>query len=57
MKRVLVLVGSPRGKKSASTSLGRHLINLFEKKGLETEILWLNRQVKDGEGLALLYFP
>lgn len=55
MKRVLVLVGSPRGKKSASTSLGQHLMGLFEKKGLETEILWLNRQVKDGEGLVKLF--
>jgi multimeric flavodoxin WrbA len=55
MKRTLVLVGSPRGKKSTSTSLGKSLMDLFEKKGLEVEILWLNRQVKNEEGMAQLF--
>jgi len=52
MIRALVLVGSPRGKRSNSTSLGQHLLGLFEKKGKETEILWLNREVKTEEGIA-----
>jgi hypothetical protein len=45
MKRGLILVGSPRGKKSTSTSLGKYLKGRLEEKGLETELLWINRQV------------
>lgn len=52
MKQALVLVGSPRGKKSSSTSLGNHLMSLFEKRGWESEILWLNRQVKNDDGIV-----
>jgi hypothetical protein len=52
MTRALLLVGSPRGKKSTSTSLGSYLLNLLEKKGLETEILWINRLLADEEKIS-----
>ena len=45
MKRVLLLVGSPRGKKSTSTSLGKYLMGRLEEKGQHSEIFWINRQV------------
>jgi hypothetical protein len=51
MTRVLLLVGSPRGKKSTSTSLGSYLLNILEKRRLETDILWINRQLADDEKL------
>ncbi|UCE42139.1 MAG: NAD(P)H-dependent oxidoreductase, partial [Candidatus Aminicenantes bacterium] len=49
MTRVLLLVGSPRGKKSNSTSVGSYLLNILDKRGLETETLWINRQLSDDE--------
>lgn len=52
MTRTLVLVGSPRGKKSTSTSLGSYLTAQLEKKGQETEILWINRQVTSENRIA-----
>jgi len=52
MTRALLLVGSPRGKKSTSTSLGNYLLNILVKRGLETETLWINRQLADDEKLS-----
>ena len=49
MIQALLLVGSPRGKKSTSTSLGRYLMNNLEQKGIEGETLWINRQVVSDE--------
>jgi len=34
-QRVLLLVGSPRGKRSTSTALGSYLLSLMKQKGLE----------------------
>lgn len=34
-KRVLLLVGSPRGKKSTSTALGSYLLKILHSKGME----------------------
>jgi hypothetical protein len=51
MKRALVLVGSPRGKKSNSSSIGFYLLDRLQEKGLETEILWINRLIADDEKL------
>lgn len=34
-KRVLLLVGSPRGKRSTSTVVGTYLVNLLKENGLE----------------------
>lgn len=49
MTRVLLLVGSPRGKRSTSASLGRYLMNKLEQKGTDTGTLWINRQVVSDE--------
>lgn len=51
MTRALLLVGSPRGKKSTSSSVGSYLLNILEKRGLETDILWIIRQLADDEKL------
>jgi len=45
MTLALLLVGSPRGKRSTSTSVGRYLMNNLEQKGIDSETLWINRQV------------
>ena len=52
MTRALLLVGSPRGKKSTSTSLGSYLLNMLDERGLETDILWIYRQLADDEKLS-----
>lgn len=51
MTHALLLVGSPRGKRSTSPSMGRYLMNSLEQKGIETETLWINRQVVSDERL------
>lgn len=52
MTRALLLVGSPRGKRSTSSSIGGYLLDLLDKRGMETEILWINRQLSDDEKLS-----
>jgi hypothetical protein len=52
MIRALILIGSPRGKKSTSTSLGSYLLKILDERGWDTEILWVNRQLADDEKLA-----
>ncbi len=49
MTHALLLVGSPRGKRSTSTSVGRYLLNNLEQKGITTGTLWINRQVVSDE--------
>lgn len=49
MTGVLILVGSPRGKKSSSTSLGNYLMSLLRDRGLEVEILWIKLQLTTEE--------
>ncbi len=51
MTRALVLVGSPRGKKSTSSSIGSHLLARLQAKGMETDILWINRQLSNDKKL------
>ncbi len=51
MTHALLLVGSARGKRSTSTSVGRYLMNFLEQKGIDTETLWINRQVVSDERL------
>jgi hypothetical protein len=52
MTRVLSLVGSPRGKKSASTLIGGYLMGLLEERGLSTDTLWLIQHVSTKEKMA-----
>lgn len=49
MTRALLLVGSPRGKKSTSTSVGSYLLNILDERGLETDVLWIKRQLADDD--------
>jgi hypothetical protein len=45
MIRALLLVGSPRGRKSTSTSIGEHLMSVMRSKDCETETLWIREQL------------
>jgi hypothetical protein len=51
MIKVLLLVGSPRGKKSASTIIGQPLLQKLREKGMETKSLWLIRHFRTEEKL------
>ncbi len=52
MKKALLLVGSPRGKKSTSTSLANYLSRAFQGKGMETQILWILHHVSSDEKMS-----
>jgi hypothetical protein len=43
--KALLLVGSPRGKRSTSYSIGTYLIDLLQKKGFETNTLIIKREL------------
>ena len=47
-KRVLLLIGSPRGIKSNSTSVGNYLVDTLKKNGTieETETIVLTRKIR-----------
>ncbi len=49
-KRVLLLVGSPRGRNSTSESLGTYLLDRLREKGLKTETVRLSPLLKSDEG-------
>ncbi|NYT08034.1 MAG: NAD(P)H-dependent oxidoreductase [Methanomicrobiales archaeon] len=49
-QRVLLLVGSPRGMKSTSASLGSYLLQEMEKGGTTTAIITLSQFMKSDEG-------
>jgi len=46
----LLLAGSPKKKPSTSESLGAHLLERLNKKGLQTETLNIHRSLKTGQG-------
>ncbi len=53
VKRVLLLVGSPRGKRSTSTALGTYLLDLMKHKGLEPlDPIWINSAVRTREKMT-----
>jgi len=52
MTRALLLIGSPRGKKSTSTSVGNYLLTGLKEKGLEINTLWIKRQLVNDEKIA-----
>ena len=43
--KTLMLVGSPRGRRSSSSSIADYLSDLLKEKGQETEILWITEQL------------
>lgn len=53
MKAVL-LIGSPRGERSTSGSLGLYLVDLLRKKGWDIEDLHLHRSLRSLEGVGTL---
>jgi len=54
-KRILLMIGSPRGKKSTSTALGSHLLELFEEKGLEiVDTIWIGTMLRSPEKIKLM---
>lgn len=50
LRQALLLVGSPRGSKSTSESLGTYLLNRLGEQGVETETVRLYSALKSGEG-------
>jgi hypothetical protein len=53
-KRALLLVGSPRGARSNSESLGAYLLEQFRERGLETEKLRIYALLKSDESWGKL---
>jgi hypothetical protein len=49
MTHTLLLVGSPRGRKSTSTSLANHLAAQLQEKAQTTETLWITEQLASPE--------
>jgi len=52
MTKVLLLIGSPRGKKSTSFSFGKYLGDQLQEKGLETSTLIVRSQLVSEEKTA-----
>ena len=48
----LILVGSPRGRLSSSTSIANYLSKQLDDRGLETEMLWLREVLPSEERTA-----
>ena len=49
MTKILFLIGSPRGKKSTSFSVGKYLEEKFQEKELETNTLIVRSQLASDE--------
>ena len=49
MTRVLVLIGSPRGKKSNSSSVGEHLQGILKERDFETDLILIRPQLTSEE--------
>lgn len=49
-KRALLLIGSPRGKRSTSHSLGSHLLDQLKERGMKTHNLHIQKSLKTEEG-------
>ncbi|MFX1235646.1 MAG: NAD(P)H-dependent oxidoreductase [Promethearchaeota archaeon] len=54
-KKVLLLVGSPKGEKSSSASLGNYLISKLEELGMESETGFVHRLVNREETIKKLF--
>jgi len=50
--RTLLLVGSPRGRRSSSSSIAGYLSDLLKEKGQETETLWITEQLTSEERIS-----
>jgi hypothetical protein len=54
MMKAVLLIGSPRGERSTSGSLGLYLLDLLRKKGWNIEDLQVNRSLGSLEGIGAL---
>lgn len=54
-RRAVLLIGSPKVKKSTSASLGNYLLSLFAKKGFPTESLRISAMLKSDEARGKLF--
>jgi len=54
-KKALLLVGSPKGEKSTSASLGNYLISKLEEFGMEPETGFIHRLVNREETIQKLF--
>lgn len=54
MMRAVLLIGSPRGERSTSGSLGLYLLDLLRKKGWDIEDLPVQRSLRSLEGIGSL---
>lgn len=52
MMKALLLVGSPRGKRSTSNSIGTYLLGLLKEKGLETNSLIIKNTLTSDERIT-----
>jgi len=50
--KALLLVGSPRGKRSTSNSIGTYLLKLLEEKGFETKSLIIKLELNSDEKIT-----
>lgn len=49
-KHALLLIGSPRGKRSTSESLGSYFLEQLDKKNIETQTLHIQKSLRTDEG-------
>lgn len=49
--KVLLMVGSPKGEKSASNSITSYLLEKFRLEGVETERTYIVKDIKNDEGI------
>lgn len=54
-KKALLLIGSPKGEKSTSASLGNYLISKLEELGMTSETLFTHRVVNREEKILELF--
>ncbi len=52
--KALLLVGSPRGKRSTSNSIGMYLLELLKEKRLETKSIIIKNELSEDEKIARL---
>ncbi len=55
VRRALLLVGSPRTRKSSSASLGEYLFEQMNQRGVETETIYLYTSLNSHERMEKLY--
>lgn len=52
MTKVLLLIGSPRGRKSTSANVGNYILEKLKENGLETNSLLIRNQISNEEKIS-----